>query len=67
MAKKSDKSLVKIRLKALGELSPVTGGVMLRQGDVIEVEPEVAQAALASGRWEEPAPVAPATEEPNQA
>lgn len=66
MAKKPDKTLVKIQLAALGDLSPITGGVMVRQGDVIEVEPEVAQAALASGRWVEPAPAAPAAEEPNR-
>lgn len=46
------KKLVTIRLRALGETSPFTGGVVFRKGGTRDVDTKMAAAAVATGRWE---------------
>ncbi len=45
------KTMVTIKLKALGEVSELTGKKKMNQGDTLEVDSATAKAACADGRW----------------
>lgn len=50
---------VKIRLRAMGEASALTGQTFVARGGVVEASKEAAEAAVASGRWEYAEPTQP--------
>ena len=58
---KKGKDLVSLRLIAFSENSKVTGGIVKRKGDTVDVDKDTAASAVASKRWalveaEKPAP-----------